>query len=106
MKICITHRASTEPIPLGKIPFRTMKDELEAIENLGEEMPPAADESQYMFKDSSDVDMDAYCDPNVDLQKLGVSVDEHTYFGEVVERLGLNVNKSDTSSNIESNTES
>lgn len=66
-----------------------MKDELEAIENFGEELPPSADESQYMFKDASEVDMDAYCDPNVDLQKLGVSIDEHTYFSEVLDRLGL-----------------
>lgn len=73
----------------GKIPFRTMLDELNAIENYGEEIPPAADESQYMFKDASEVDMDAYCDPNVDLQKLGVSIDEHTYFGEVLDRLGI-----------------
>ena len=42
-----------------------------------------------MFKDASEVDMDAYCDPNVDLQKLGVSIDEHTYFGEVLDRLGI-----------------
>lgn len=73
----------------GKIPFRTMLDELNAIENYGEEMPPAADESQYMFKDASEVDMNAYCDPNVDLQKLGVSIDEHTYFSEVLDRLGI-----------------
>ena len=90
MRVVIRKSSATQPVADGKIPNRNMKDELEAIENYGEEMPPAADDSQYMFKDSSDVDMDAYCDPNVDLQKLGVSVDEHTYFAEVLDRLGLN----------------
>lgn len=80
---------ATKEVADGKIPFRTMLDELNAIENYGEEMPPSADNSQYMFQDASEVDMDAYCDPNVDLQKLGVSIDEHTYFGEVLDRLGL-----------------
>lgn len=81
------------PTPMGSLPFRTLRDELEAIENYGEEMPPQADESQYMFKDASEVDMDAYCDPNVDLQKLGCSVDEHSYFAEVLERLGVSTDK-------------
>lgn len=89
MRIVIRNSSATQPVADGIIPHRTMKDELEAIENYGEEMPPAADESQYMFKDASEVDMDAYCDPNVDLQKLGVSVDEHTYFSEILDRLGL-----------------
>lgn len=89
MRVVIRKLSATQPVADGLIPNRTMRDELEAIENFGEEMPPAADESQYMFKDASEVDMDAYCDPNVDLQKLGVSVDEHTYFGEVLDRLGL-----------------
>lgn len=89
MKIVIRKSCATVKVAQGKIPYRTMKDELDAIENYGEEMPPAADESQYMFKDASEVDMDAYCDPNVDLQQLGVSVDEHTYFGEVLERIGV-----------------
>lgn len=89
MRIVFRESSATEMIADGKIPFRTMLDELNAIENYGEEMPPAADESQYMFKDASEVDMDAYCDPNVDLQKLGVSIDEHTYFGEVLDRLGI-----------------
>lgn len=80
---------ATVKVADGSLIYRTMREELEAIENYGEEMPPAADESQYMFKDSKDVDMDAFCDPNVNIQKLGVSVDEHTYFGEVIERLGL-----------------
>lgn len=89
MRVVIRKSSATNPVADGIIPHRTMRDELEAIENFGEEMPPSADDSQYMFKDSSEVDMDAYCDPNVDLQKLGVSVDEHTYFGEVLDRLGL-----------------
>lgn len=89
MRVVIRKSSATQRVADGIIPHRTMKDELEAIENYGEEMPPTADESQYMFKDASEVDMDAYCDPNVDLQKLGVSVDEHTYFGEVLDRLGL-----------------
>ena len=89
MRIVIRKSSATDMIADGKIPFRTMLDELNAIENYGEEMPPAADESQYMFKDASEVDMDAYCDPNVDIQKLGVSIDEHTYFGEVLDRLGI-----------------
>lgn len=89
MKVVIRKSSATDMVADGKIPFRTMLDELNAIENFGEEMPPAADESKYMFKDASEVNMDAYCDPNVDLQKLGVSIDEHTYFGEVLDRLGL-----------------
>ena len=89
MRIVIRKSSATDMVADGKIPFRTMLDELNAIENYGEELPPAADESQYMFKDASEVDMDAYCDPNVDLQKLGVSIDEHTYFGEVLDRLGI-----------------
>lgn len=89
MKVIIRKSSATNEVADGKIPYRTMLDELNAIENYGEELPPAADESQYMFRDASEVDMDAYCDPNVDLQKLGVSIDEHTYFGEVVDRLGL-----------------
>ena len=89
MRIVIRMSSVTDMVADGKIPFRTMLDELNAIENYGEELPPAADESQYMFKDASEVDMDAYCDPNVDLQKLGVSIDEHTYFGEVLDRLGI-----------------
>ena len=89
MRIVIRKSSATDMVADGKIPFRTMLDELNAIENYGEELPPAADESQYMFKDASEVDMDAYCDPNVDLQKFGVSIDEHTYFGEVLDRLGI-----------------
>ena len=89
MRVVIPKSSATHEVADGKIPYRTMLDELNAIENFGEEMPPAADDSQYMFNDASEVDMDAYCDPNVDLQKLGVSVDEHTYFGEVLDRLGL-----------------
>lgn len=89
MRVVIRKSSVTDMVADGKIPHRSMLDELNAIENFGEEMPPAADDSQYMFKDASEVDMDAYCDPNVDLQKLGVSVDEHTYFGEVLNRLGL-----------------
>lgn len=89
MRVVIRKSSVTDMVADGKIPNRSMLDELNAIENFGEELPPAADESQYMFKDSSEVDMDAYCDPNVDLQKLGVSVDEHSYFGEVLDRLGL-----------------
>lgn len=79
----------TEPVALGGIPYRSLRDELNAIENYGEEMPPQADSSQYMFQSPEEVDMNAYCDPNVDVQKLGVSVDEHTYFGEIADRLGL-----------------
>lgn len=89
MRIVFRKSSVTDMVADGKIPFRTMLDELNAIENYGEEMPPAADESQYMFKDASEVNMNAYCDPNVDLQKLGVSIDEHTYFGEVLDRLGI-----------------
>ena len=75
MRVVIPKSSATHEVADGKILFRTMLDELNAIENYGEEMPPAADDSLYMFKDASEVDMDAYCDPNVDLQKLGVSVD-------------------------------
>ena len=82
----------TEPVALGGIPFRSMRDELNAIETYGEEMPPQADNSQYMFQNPEEVDMNAYCDPCVDVQKLGASVDEHTYFGEVADRLGLDSN--------------
>lgn len=89
MRVVIRKSSVTEMVADGKIPNRTMLDELNAIENFGEEMPPSADDSQYMFQDASEVDMDAYCDPNVDLQKLGVSIDEHTYFAEVLDRLGL-----------------
>lgn len=99
MKVVIRKSSATNEVADGKIPYRTMLDELNAIENYGEELPPAADESQYMFRDASEVDMDAYCDPNVDLQKLGVSIDEHTYFGEVVDRLGLS--KPDVTSDID-----
>ena len=91
MRIVFPKLSATDMVADSKIPFRTMLDELNAIENYGEEMPPSADDSQYMFKDASEVDMDAYCDPNVDLQKLGVSIDEHTYFGEVLDRLGIDV---------------
>lgn len=97
MKVILRKSVATSKVATGLIPHRTMRDELDAIENYGEEMPPSADDSQYMFKSPDEVDMDAYCDPNVDIQKLGVSVDEHTYFGEVVERLGLTPNPDNNS---------
>lgn len=95
MFISVFSPKATDKVAKGLIPFRTMRETLEAIENYGEEMPPSADDSQYMFDSADDVDMDAFCDPSVDVQKLGVSLDEHTYFGEVAERLGLDV-KSDS----------
>ena len=78
--------------PCIGVKCRTMLDEFNAVELSGAEMPPRAQDDQYMFEDAKDVDMDAYCDPNVDVLKMGVSVDEHSYFGDVANRLGLDDN--------------
>lgn len=68
---------------------RTMLDEFNDVELSGAELPSRPQDDQYMFPDAKDVDMDAYCSPDVDVLKLGCSVDEHSYFGEVASRLGL-----------------
>lgn len=68
---------------------RTMLDEFNDVELSGAELPSRPQDEEYMFLDAKDVDMDAYCSPDVDILKLGCSVDEHSYFGEVASRLGL-----------------
>lgn len=85
--------------PCDGVKCRTMLDEFNAVELSGAEMPPRAQDDQYMFENADDVDMDAYCSPDVDVLKMGVSVDEHSYFGDVANRLGLDDSNPDSGDN-------
>ena len=86
-------------VPHVGVECRTMLDEFNDVELSGADVPPRASDDDYMFPDAEHVDMDAYCDPDVNVLKMGVSVDEHSYFGDVASRLGLenqsNSNNSD-----------
>lgn len=76
-------------IRLQSVPCRSMREELEAVEQFGAELGESSPDDSYMFNKAEEVDMDAFHDRYLDKQRLGCSSDAASYFDQLSDRFGF-----------------